>query len=333
MNTPRILVFGAGPLGSVLAARLHQAGWDVAVAARGERLEQIRDHGIILHDVITDRTTTDMLPSVEQLGADDFYDLVLVVMGRNHVLASLPMLARSRRVKTFLFLGNNAAGPGLLIDALGADRVLTGFPNAAGYFEGPVVHCIAGQESDPSTIPFGEVDGTIKPRTRRVAKILDSMPGYSADIQTHMDDWLKTHVALLFPTLAPALRACGMDRLQMVNTRDAMLLYIRSLRESFQVLRSQGIRILPGRLRRMSLLPEPVLLVILKRMLSHELMETALDRHAEAAQAEIKQLQWEFRLLVDQSGISTPSLDRLSAMADAGETFPPGSKSLRMRLF
>ena len=34
----RILVFGAGPLGSLLAARLHQGGQDVTLLARGERL-------------------------------------------------------------------------------------------------------------------------------------------------------------------------------------------------------------------------------------------------------------------------------------------------------
>jgi ketopantoate reductase len=42
----KILVFGAGPLGSILAARLHQGGQDVSLLARGQRLTGLRSHGV-----------------------------------------------------------------------------------------------------------------------------------------------------------------------------------------------------------------------------------------------------------------------------------------------
>src|SRR5436305_5436514 len=44
----RFVVFGAGAVGGVLGARLHQAGGPVELIARGEHLEAIRDHGLIL---------------------------------------------------------------------------------------------------------------------------------------------------------------------------------------------------------------------------------------------------------------------------------------------
>ena len=46
----KILVIGAGVLGSLYAARLQAAGHDVSIMARGERLEQIRARGILLQE-------------------------------------------------------------------------------------------------------------------------------------------------------------------------------------------------------------------------------------------------------------------------------------------
>jgi 2-dehydropantoate 2-reductase len=46
----RFVVFGAGAVGGVVAARLHQAGRPVAVIARGAHYEAIRDRGLILEE-------------------------------------------------------------------------------------------------------------------------------------------------------------------------------------------------------------------------------------------------------------------------------------------
>jgi 2-dehydropantoate 2-reductase len=44
----RFVVFGAGAIGGVAGARLHQAGHDVVLIARGAHYEAIRDHGLTL---------------------------------------------------------------------------------------------------------------------------------------------------------------------------------------------------------------------------------------------------------------------------------------------
>ncbi|MCK4693428.1 MAG: hypothetical protein KAT23_07340, partial [Anaerolineales bacterium] len=131
----KILVYGAGPLGSLFAARLQEGGNDVSILARGQRLTDLREHGIVLHDVDTDQQTVTRVNVVETLAAEDAYDLVLVIMRKNHALDILPILAANRHTPNVLFLMNNAAGPGELVDALGVERVLIGFPRSAGYFE------------------------------------------------------------------------------------------------------------------------------------------------------------------------------------------------------
>jgi 2-dehydropantoate 2-reductase len=52
----RVVVIGAGAVGGTMGARLHLAGYDVALVARGPHGEAIRDHGLVLatpHEQVT----------------------------------------------------------------------------------------------------------------------------------------------------------------------------------------------------------------------------------------------------------------------------------------
>jgi ketopantoate reductase len=307
----KILVYGAGPLGSLFAARLQQGGNELSILARGKRLAELREHGIVLVDVQTDEQTVTRVNVVETLAPEDAYDLVLVMMRKNHALQILPMLAANRHTPNVLFLMNNAAGPGALVEALGKERVLIGFPNSAGYREGHTVHCLTGSEDDKAYVPFGEVDGRITDRTRQVARILESAPGFGAQIRTDMDVWLKYHVALLFPSLAPALRAAGVDNYRLARTRDLVVLAIRAMREGFRVLRSLGLPVTPSKFNLINRLPEPILVLMVQRLLANPLMEAALVKHAEAARDEVQHLIGEFMALAQTTSVPTPTIDRL----------------------
>jgi ketopantoate reductase len=48
----KILVFGAGVVGTLYAARLQEAGHQVTVLARNSRLADVRRHGLVLEDVL-----------------------------------------------------------------------------------------------------------------------------------------------------------------------------------------------------------------------------------------------------------------------------------------
>ncbi len=328
----RILVYGAGPLGSVFAARLQQGGNDVSILARGQRLAEVRQHGIVLVDAQTGEETVTSVNTVEELAPGDAYDLVLVVMRKNHALQILPVLAANQHTPNVLFLMNNAAGPSALVDALGKERVLMGFPNAAGYRQGHAVHCLTGTEEDKAYVPFGEVDGRITERTREVAAILESAPGFGAQIRTDMDTWLKYHVALLFPSLAPALRAAGVDNYRLARTRDLVVLAIRAMREAFRVLYSMGLPVTPSKFRVIEWLPEPVVVLLAQRLLANPLMETALVKHAEAARDEVQHLIGEFMALARSTPVPTPTIDRLLRCyePDAPEV-PDGSAEIPLR--
>jgi 2-dehydropantoate 2-reductase len=53
----KILVYGAGVIGSIFAGKLSLAGNDVTILARGKRYEEISSGGLILKDAMTGKTS------------------------------------------------------------------------------------------------------------------------------------------------------------------------------------------------------------------------------------------------------------------------------------
>jgi 2-dehydropantoate 2-reductase len=326
----KILVYGAGPLGSLFAARLHDAGHKVSLLARGERLRDLREHGIVLVDTQTNRETTTRPEIVESLYPTDNYDLVLVIMRKNRALEILPILAANQHIPNILFLMNNAAGPQVLADTLGVERVLMGFPMAAGYRRGHIVYFLAGgKPGESAVIPIGEVDGRITTRLQDVGDVLKSMEGFDVELRRDMDAWLKTHVALLMPSLAPAMKAAGRDNVRMAHTRDAIVLAIRSIREGYRVLRALGYPIVPKSARMFERLPEPILVWGFQKRLVDPRIRVAMLEHGEAAQDEIKHLADEFIILKQRTSIPTPAIDRLYGYFDGtAQPLPEGSAEI-----
>ncbi len=328
----KVLVYGAGPLGSLFAARLQEGGHDVSLLARGQRLADLRKFGVVLVDTQTEKETVAHPRLVERLAPEDAYDLALVIMRKNRALEILPILAANRHTPNVLFLMNNAVGPGELVEALGQDRVMMGFPAAAGYRREHVIHYLVGARKDRDVaIPIGEVDGRITARLQEVGRVLASMSGLTADLRTDMDAWLKTHVALLMPSLAPAMRAAGRDNVRMAHTRDAIILAIRAICEGYRVLRALGYPIVPRSARIFERLPEPILVWAFKKFIVNPKIRVAMLEHGAAAQDEIKHLADEFIALKRRTSVPTPAIDRLYVYFDpAAQPMPVGSAWLTL---
>ena len=328
----KILVFGAGPLGSLLAARLFQGGHEVALLARGKRMEDLKKYGVVLRRWPTEETESVMVPIVAAFSSKDTYDLVLVVMRKNSTLKILPILSKNKKVPTFLFLMNNAAGPGDFIDTLGKDRVMMGFPGAAGYRDGHTIVHLNGVPDAPAEIVLGEIDGGISPRLEKIAQELEEGLYVEAVIEPFMDAWSKYHVALLFPSLAPALYLCENDNLRMSRTRDALVLAWRGIKEGFGVLKRLGYPIRPKYMKRLLLMPEPLVVSFLGKMIKNPRMEVAMVRHAEVIRDEIQQLNTESLEMVEQSGMFTPTIRFLiDQFNQKAQPLLDGSRSIQLR--
>jgi 2-dehydropantoate 2-reductase len=320
----RILVYGAGVQGSLYAARLHEHGYDVSLLARGQRLVDLRAHGVILQDVATGRRTTTPVPVVERLEPADVYDLAIVPVRREQVGAILPALAAAGRIPTILFMHNHAGGADDLVAAVGRERVLLGFPGASGRRQGPVIEYILIPQQ-PTTL--GELDGRATPRVAAIATALRGA-GFRVAISRDMDAWLKAH-AVLVTAVSGTLSLADGDNERLARTPELVALFAAGVREGFGALRTLGLPPPPTSLRAIfGWLPNRITIAYWRRLFGSSRGEAYFAWHARTAWEEGTALGSEVRELVRQSGRATPAFDQLCASIDVyaathGSSMPP----------
>lgn len=308
----RILILGAGVIGSFNAARLKEAGQDVTLLARGQRLADLREHGVVLEDFRTHERSTTQVPLVDRLEPDDAFDLVVAILRRNQIASALPMLAQNHRIPSVLFLGNNAAGPQEMIDALGRERVLIGTVNAGGERQGYVVRYLWTRRLP---MVFSELDDRPTPRTEEIVRLFRSA-GLPARVGRHIDAHLKTHAAGL-PGFAGALYTAGGSVRRLAHMPETVELFVRSHREALRALRAIGTRLEPPATSLLEWIPMPLLVFAWSRFLDTELAVLGGEKHGNAAPDEMKEIADEFRLFFRQSGVPSPASDILFAQVDA----------------
>ena len=166
----RVLVIGAGVLGSLYAGRLAAAGNEVTLLARGTRLAELQWEPLQLVDEADGTSTLARLTVVSGLEPTDAYDMGLVTVRADQVNDLLPQLSTnaSPGVKFFLFMHNWATGSAVLARAVGPERFLLGFPGAGGYRDRNTVRYRVIAEQ-PTTL--GEPNGSLSQRLRNVAKL------------------------------------------------------------------------------------------------------------------------------------------------------------------
>jgi 2-dehydropantoate 2-reductase len=306
----RILVIGAGVNGSLCATRLHDAGFDVTVLARGKRYEEIRNAGIVIENPMTKKRSVTRVPVINALDPQDSYDYILVIVRRNQVAALLPALARNGS-PTIVFMGNNSSGPDEYTAVLGKERVMMGFVFGAGRREGDVIRAWApgGLVSRMLAAPFGEINGTITPRLLRLVGIF-RRAGLNAATSPAISDYLATH-AVLVALVGRLIIKHGYDTYALARSTTDLRLLVNGLRETLDVLRTLGYRIIPRSTSLMRIIPRFLLVSAFRTLFASKIGEVGAGWHCSQAPDEMQRLAEDLKALVDQSGLATPAIRKL----------------------
>jgi 2-dehydropantoate 2-reductase len=290
----KILVYGAGVLGSLYSARLHEAGDDVSILARGERLTALREHGVLLAEGDSPATRQVPVPVVERPAGR--YDLIAVFVRTHQVDAILEAIVGLEG--DVLFLLNWAAGPEPLGAAIGRSRVLLGFPAAGGTMDGEVVRYRATSLTTRLVrMPIGEPDGRTTPRLERIVQTFRSA-GFNAKAAPRMDAWLKTHAAFEVP-LGQAVHTAGGPK-ALAGDPDAIRDMIRLMRQNLELMPTRPV---PRGFNALRILPEGVLVAVFRRfLLSPTAAHSGLSTATPAVSAELDRLREQMRSFASEEG-------------------------------
>ena len=308
----KTLIYGAGPIGRWLALRLHQAGRDVTLMARGQTSRSLEQNGIEIIDGLTGEQLTARPKLLDRLDPEDHYDLVVVAMQKSGRIAVCPILAQNNNLENILFLGNDVAGYQHYLEHLPEDRVLLGFPGLGGGWEGDDLVIM---DREKAGAPFGEIfigelDGVIRPRTVQIKNLLKA-GGIGVSIEKDMDGWLKYHFAFMAPTAGAIFMKDG-DMKAVAADREAIHHYCRACREAGNVLREIGYRKRqPPVFNLYYWLPRWLEPVVFGKLFGSRSAEIRFGLHAQTVGPELHEMAEEFAVLKRLAGIATPNLDAL----------------------
>ena len=279
----RILIYGAGVIGSLYAALFAEAGLDVAVYTRGKRAEALMEHGLLYRKKGEVRTAR--VKALTSLEPEDKYDFILLTVRENQLLRALEEL-KSNRSPTIVTMVNSLDRYEKWESVCGKGRILPAFPGAGGGFDGDVLNAaLTPPLIQPTTI--GRGDG----REKKLAEIMRKA-GIPYQIVPDMHAWQVCHLGMVVPIADAYYEAAdpehaGRDKRLMKKTA------VR-IRENERQIHRLGMRLSPAKMHFFRVLPSGVIALALGFAFRSQFGERFMYRHAMKAPDEMRRLHDEF---------------------------------------
>ena len=271
----RVLVVGAGLIGTVYGAYLAAAGCTVSVLSHDPRTGDVAAGGLCARDVLSGRTAGAEAAVVPDASGE--YDIVLVAVRRDQLASACAGLAVLGGNPAIVFFGNNPAGRAAIAGDLPGD-VYLGFPGVGGVMTSGTADYVRIRQQ-PTALPQAS-----DPRLAALESALSGR-GFAVQRVADMDGWLAYHAAFV-ACIAAALYRCGTDPVRLAADRATLTLMCQAITGAFSALRTSGTAGLP---RNLAVLHNPILRPVAVRYWARtmrspmgELCFAAHCRHAEA---------------------------------------------------
>ena len=231
MARSEFAIVGAGALGSILAAHLVRNGHSVALLARGQRAQQVREQGLRIKGVSEIATPVEVLTDPAQLRETGTLIIATKTPGSEQTLASLSHVKLDRA----LSVQNGVMKDDLLAQTYGRERTLGSLADTSGELlaSGEVLF------TRNVNLFIGELDGSMSDTARGIVKAIDDS-GVRATLMPDIvsREWSKFVGWVGFVSLSLTTRAVTW---RFLSDPDAALLIVRLTRELASLAKALGI--------------------------------------------------------------------------------------------
>ena len=289
----RILIYGAGVIGSLYAAYLAESGYSISVLARGKRLEDLKQNG--LRYFRRGETRRADVTILETLQPGDRYDYIFLTVREEQLRCALAQL-NGNISPTIVTMANTIAPYAELDRLCGKGRLLPAFPGAGGGFLNGILDAgLAPYFIQPTT--FGEIDGRNSERVETLKRIFFKAH-IPHQVVKDMRLWQICHLGMVVP-LADAYYMAENPQ-EAYKDNAAMRTTARQLHENFTRLHQCGIRISPPKLNLFRLCPVCVLSRVLPAVFRSRFGNRFMLQHAIKARNEMDVLHDKFYSFLDE---------------------------------
>lgn len=279
----RLLIYGAGVIGSLYAALFAEAGYDTSIYARGKRLEVLRTKGLqYLENSEVKKAKVFVL---SELRDDDQYDFVFLTVRENQLYQALAEL-RTNQSKHIVTMVNSIDNYEKWEKICGKGRILPAFPGAGGSIQGGVLDAaLTPRLIQPTT--FAEISGERTERTKRLSAIFKRAKIPCQKV-TDMHLWQLCHLAMVVPIADAYYEAADPQRAG--REHSIMQRTAEQMKSNFRFLKKKYGRLSPDKMNFFLLAPLTVLTAALSFTFESDFGNKFMYQHAIKAPDEMRQL-------------------------------------------
>ena len=284
----RILIYGAGVIGSLYAVLFAETGYDTSIYARGKRLEFLKKNGLLYKKNQNIRRAEATI--LGELSDNDAYDFILLTVRENQLYEALAEL-KNNKSNIIVTMVNSLDSYKKWEDIVGKGRILPAFPGAGGSInnDGILDAALTPRMIQPTT--FAEISGNKSEKTKQFSKILrHAHIPYQKVVDMHM--WQLCHLAMVVPIAdayyeADCPERAGRDWKTMKKTA-------RRLKRNFTFLRKQKGKLSPWKMNIFRFVSLPFLTIMLAVTFGSSFGDKFMYQHAMKAPDEMRELHKQF---------------------------------------
>lgn len=283
----KLLIYGAGVIGSLYAALFREAGYDVSIYARGRRLEILESKGLLY--LQKGKIKRADVKIVSKLLDDDIYDFIFLSVRENQLYEALEEL-KTNKSTCIVTLVNSIDDYGKWENICGKGRILPAFPGAGGSIKEDILDAgLTPRVVQPTT--FAEISGKMTDRVKKLSKLMKKSR-IPYQVVGDMHKWQLCHLAMVVPIADAYYEAefpqmAGKERKVMVKT--AM-----RLKRNFHFLKSHLGKLSPNKMYLFLFIPMPILTMALSLIFCSSFGNRFMYQHSVKAPDEMRQLHKQF---------------------------------------
>ncbi len=302
----KILIFGAGVIGTAYAWQLQEAGYDVTLFVRKLRMVRYGHSGVAV--TYSDNRSgkhmngkTVFRPKViDKLDPKNAFNLIIVAVKSNQLQDVIPYISKYSADADVLFLGNIWDELKNAEKHFPKGRFCIGFPGliAGGHIENGI-NCYFFKRGHTH---IGEVNGMVTDRIKKLAEIFESA-GLQPEIKKNITHWMAHHY--LISAITPGLISkAGNARLFVANPT-LVKQYLMALKEGQKIIRKKGIKTVPLFPFNKFFLPSFILAPLTKRHFDDETV-ASMDARMKHGTSEKKKQYYDVLYTAKRLKVSVP---------------------------
>ena len=295
----KILIFGAGVIGSIYAIKFIEAGLDVTIFARSNRFKVLKENGLQYSEKGTVKSIK--VNVIDKLENDDVYDFIFVTVHYDQSESALLAL-KDNQSKNIVMMTNSSMGFSTWQNIVG-DRILPAFPGFGGQIIDGILYARFASKFLIATM-FGEISGLETERVENLSKIFKTAK-LPYTINKDMKACLITHSISDIALLGGLYFENNINDEKTSKTRQRAHKITITLKTYLRAIQKAGVDINPPVLKIMLKCPNFVLDFLFMMWLRTKMVEDMLlPDYANNAKKEVVKLNNDLLKFLSQKGVT-----------------------------